>query len=69
MDEKIIPTCRYGHGNLERQHMDQEENQLFKVDPFPIRIIDLENPADHYVFSFSIYKCPKCTYMELHDDV
>lgn len=68
MDNKIIPTCRYGHGNLERHTMVEGDKQLYKVDTFP-RLFEPGDPNAYIVFSFAIYKCPKCTYMEFHDEV
>lgn len=67
MDEKIIPDCRYGHGNLMRQNADSGELQHYIVDTFPRKF--LANPPNSFaVYSFVIYKCPICTYMELHDE-
>jgi hypothetical protein len=37
MAENITPTCRCGHGNLERQNAGADGDQLFKVDTFPAR--------------------------------
>jgi hypothetical protein len=72
MADNIIPTCKYGHGNLERQNAHSKEGLFFKVDTFPpLPSIDSTGafiPAI-VVYSFAIYKCPKCSYMEFHDVV
>lgn len=62
MKKQITPTCRYGHGNL-------------------VCIANLENKPEKWVapivengllnlgrgYTFYIYQCPSCTYLELHD--
>lgn len=65
--EKIVPTCRYGHGPLKRMDVVEGEKQFYKVDTFPSR--SAPPPASGWViYSFVIYECPKCSYIELHDE-
>ena len=69
MAEQITPTCKYGHGNLERQGIaGVDDNQQFSVNTFPQKRT-AENMGGFYIYSFTIYKCHKCSYMELHDIV
>jgi hypothetical protein len=71
MDEKITPTCRYNHGDLVRQNYGSNEKLFYKVDTFPL--MPSNDPQGQFiqfvVYSFAIYKCPHCSYMELHDEV
>lgn len=62
MSEKIVPVCRYGHGDL----IPITENGKY-LQWFALSALDgLANPRRGY--SFAIFKCPKCSYLELHDD-
>jgi len=70
MAENIIPTCKYGHGDLKRQNADSKDGLLFKVDtfpPFPSKDPSGAIIPGFVVYSFALYKCPKCSYIELHD--
>ena len=58
----IVPNCRYGHGNL----------QVVEIDDMPAHFFaPLASARDVRLglgYVFLIYKCPTCSYLELHDD-
>jgi hypothetical protein len=66
MAAKITPTCRYNHGNLVLQKSDQPKTgNAYSVDSFPPRHVAGQGQE---VYSFVIYKCPVCSYLEFHDE-
>ncbi len=65
---KITPICRYGHGELNlvnagtsEQFMAPVTGSMFGEVRHDMVVI---SPT---AYSFSIYKCPSCSYLELHD--
>lgn len=73
---KVVPTCRYGHGNLE--HVDKNDVDhrwglmglsMIGVQPATDsepRLI-ITKPSDR-VFTVQLYRCPECGYLEAFDD-
>ena len=59
---RIPPTCRYNHGDLVVVPDDAGEPKQYCASEFPIKSL-----LAHNVYIFRIYKCLKCSYLELHD--
>jgi hypothetical protein len=66
----ITPNCRYGHGYLVRQEADGATQFMAPVAGTMMGYVVDGNQVSTmpWAYSFSIYKCLKCSYMELHDD-
>lgn len=61
--QKVTPTCRYGHGELKIVN--------WKGDKITFCAPAIDGDSAVVLtksFSFSIYECPICTYIEHHDD-
>jgi hypothetical protein len=54
---KITPTCRYGHGTLEL--INEHGDKFFHIEP--------RKQPSPYTYVVALYKCPVCSYLELHD--
>lgn len=69
--DPIRPTCRYGHGDLEMVTVGQTAEYIAPYSR-PLQGIGLTSrlvtiPVNG--FSFHIFKCTKCSYLEFHDFV
>ena len=62
----IVPECRYGHGKLVAA-----KNEDDGILPAIYAAVHFErNPSQinmGRVYSFNVYECPVCSYVELHD--
>lgn len=67
MGDKIIPNCRYGHGDLVREVAGGNKDQLFMIETSPKVRTEVDGLPAYKIYSFALYKCTKCTYLELHD--
>jgi hypothetical protein len=68
MPIQIRPTCRYGHGDMELVTTEEPgapDNGRHMFEKFPRHML-AQNQFQ--IFSFLLYRCPKCSYLELHDD-
>ena len=73
---KIEPTCRYGHGDLQRIP-DEPENHRYAlmgthipVRKFPIQLgaqLGVATPSGR-IYSVAAFRCATCGYLELFDD-
>jgi hypothetical protein len=63
MAKDVVPTCRYGHGQLIRCQLEKEnaESGIYFV-PTEHGLADMSQG-----FLFEIWKCQRCSYLELHD--
>lgn len=70
MAHKVAKTkvCRYGHGALERQGLQGVERGHFYAQAGTPASATEAGVLVDTGYWFSIYKCPHCSYIELHDD-
>lgn len=69
IDEMVVePTCKYGHGKLLPVQAENTKATagwgilrlaVFPMNPFPAH--------DGTVFTFALYRCPVCRYLEMFD--
>lgn len=66
MSEQRVPSCRYGHGPLQREERFWAVQQMERIEqpPHPDRIFR----AAPVQFVFSLFRCPECGYIEMFDD-
>lgn len=57
----VEPTCKYGHGALSRTTIDGNPAA------FAAQVINGKAVQMNQGFTFTIYECPQCTYLEFHD--
>ena len=67
---KITPTCRYGHGDLQKVSLFSHDRQLRGI-ALPT-FLDVKGAGtalmDGSAYSIIAYRCPACGYLELFDD-
>ncbi|WP_342617191.1 hypothetical protein [Rhodoferax sp. GW822-FHT02A01] len=70
---KIVPTCRYDHGPLDKVNGKFSMGEI--IYEKPTGMIAQLNPdwkimanQTGQLFITNIFQCPKCGYTELHDD-
>ena len=64
----VVPTCKYGHGDLVLQHPAKAPNTLHsEPGSFFVGSIFANNIALGNGFSLDIWKCSQCSYLEFHD--
>lgn len=75
MSEKITPTCRYGHGPLNRDKPDTNHYwavmgavniPLTAMSPVNKPISDTQ--SSNLIYTVNLYRCETCGYIELFDD-
>lgn len=68
--KKVTPNCRYGHGDLERLKLKNEEGQSRGT--IISTYLEIENMGsammDGRGYSVSVFRCQTCGYIELFDD-
>lgn len=67
---KIQPTCRYGHGNLEK-HLSPIDGVGYLLPGFRFTSTQTNDVAlmGKAGFSVMLYECKTCGYIELFDDL
>ncbi len=80
MVNNVIPTCRYHNIQLVRQGHQREDGRVFTLYcALGVRVYTMppegQEPAHssqlidmNRGYTFGVYKCPDCSYLELHDD-
>ncbi len=67
----VEPTCRYGHGELVLQIAKlgpkRRDSSRFISPCFSISPIGIPAVLEDFGFIFEIWKCPQCSYIEIHD--
>jgi len=66
MPRRVIPSCRYEHGPLQREERWWAVQQMERITQPP-------HPEQNFLpmpvrFVFSLFRCPACGYLELFDD-
>ena len=66
MPTRPIPSCRYDHGPLQREERLWAVQQVERIEqpPHP----DQNFMAMPMQFVFSLFRCPRCGYLEMFDD-
>lgn len=72
MARGITPECRYGHGRLVKTapdiaHPDGEEAKVCYFTPLVLTTKKAQRIDLGRGYSFEIWECLKCSYIELHD--
>lgn len=74
MDINFEPSCRYGHGSLEKDQIEKDHfwgivgAQLKKMNATsPVGAAIQESRPSGGIYSVHIYRCPVCGYIELFD--
>lgn len=66
---RIVPTCRYGHGEL--KIMLNPSGEPGFMSPAAETIVAVISgsiaTASPSAYVYAIYKCAKCSYLEFHD--
>lgn len=62
----IQPTCRYGHGNLDRVSDERLGSSFMVVTLAPIEVAPGRG-ALPTGYAANLWRCPVCTYIELHE--
>ena len=72
LDQKIAvtPTCRYGHGEMQSIQSGLSGPLQFMA-PIAGNLVGLVTDGIAHIsptyYSFLIYKCQQCSYLEMHD--
>lgn len=59
--KEFIPICRYGHGEM------KPIRNTFGTDWYAVQAVDRLGAINFSAMVLRMYKCPACTYTEMHD--